>query len=77
MAELRGLNFVLGWQRARIAREIPFHISCTWLCIAIVWLSALLWKVGSGDWSIAFGFAQVVAASISIAATSITKGSNR
>lgn len=64
---MRGLHFVLGLQRDRIRIELPFRISRAWFGISIIWLSLVLWREGGGDWGTAFAFAQVVAASISIA----------
>lgn len=66
MPQLRGLRFVLGWQKDRMMRQIPVHISCTWLGFSVIWLCVLLWKGEIGDWGAAFGFAQVVAASITL-----------
>ena len=66
MEQMRGLHFVLGFQKDRIEVELPFTVSCVWLGVAAVWLCLIFWGVGGGDWATAFAFAQVVAASISI-----------
>ncbi|KAI8623052.1 hypothetical protein F5Y19DRAFT_460064 [Xylariaceae sp. FL1651] len=63
---LRGLHFVLGWQKDRMKIELPFRISCAWFGITVIWLCVVLWKEGGGDWGTVLAFAQVVAASISI-----------
>ena len=64
---MRGLHFVLGLQKDRMRIELPFRISCAWFGIAVIWLCLVLWRAGGGDWGTALAFAQVVAASISIA----------
>ena len=63
---MRGLHFVLGWQKDRIRIDLPIRISCAWLGTAFVWLCVVLWRGEGGDWGTALAFAQVVAASISI-----------
>lgn len=68
---MRGLHFVLGFQKDRIRAELPFKVSCAWFAIAVIWLCVVLWMGGGGDWGTALAFAQVVAASISIAIVSI------
>lgn len=64
---MRGLHFELGLQKDRMRAELPFKISCAWFGIAVIWLCAVLWRGGGGDWGTALAFAQVVAASFSIA----------
>ncbi|KAI1347709.1 hypothetical protein F5Y01DRAFT_329247 [Xylaria sp. FL0043] len=67
----RGLYFVLGWQKDRLIRILPLQISCVWLGIAIVWLSVILWKVETGTWELAFGFGQIVAASVALLVSAV------
>jgi hypothetical protein len=65
----RGFRFEMGWQTDRMAVEVPFPAACAWFGIAVIWLCILLGKVKQGDWGVALGFAQVVAASIAIMVT--------
>ncbi|KAI1274443.1 hypothetical protein F5Y07DRAFT_214054 [Xylaria sp. FL0933] len=67
----RGLYFVLGWQKDRLIRILPLQISCVWLGIAIIWLSVVLWKVETGTWELAFGFGQIVAASVALLVSAV------
>ncbi|KAI0537843.1 hypothetical protein GGR58DRAFT_470079 [Xylaria digitata] len=63
---LRGLYFGFGWQKDRLSRILPLHLSCVWMGVAIIWLGVLLWKAETGTWELAFGFGQVVASSIAL-----------
>ncbi|KAH6705791.1 hypothetical protein EV126DRAFT_412840 [Verticillium dahliae] len=63
---MRGLHFVLGWQKDRMRVELLPRISAAWSGFAIIWLCLVLWRATGGDWGTALAFAQVVAASLSI-----------
>ncbi|KAL4732199.1 hypothetical protein ACLX1H_001207 [Fusarium chlamydosporum] len=66
-AQIRGIHFVLGCQIKRMGIILPFVFSHVSLFVALIWLCVVIWRGGGGDWGTAFAFAQVVAASITIA----------
>jgi hypothetical protein len=64
--EIRGLEFVLGWQLDRIACILPFNIAWTGLGLAVIWLGVAAWAGPTRDWATAMAFGQLLAASLSL-----------
>lgn len=64
--ELRGLQFVLGWQLDRMACELPTHIAWSCLGLAMTWLCVIAWAGPTSDWATAMAFGQLIASSISL-----------
>jgi hypothetical protein len=62
----RGIEFTLGWQKDRIASEVPVGIAWLWFSLAIIWLCVIIWGGSAGDWATAMAFGQLLAASVSL-----------
>jgi hypothetical protein len=64
--ELRGIQFILGWEWDRINHEVPLKMAWTFLGLAVIWLCVIVWGLPRGDWETAMAFGQLLAASVSL-----------
>jgi len=64
--EVRGVYITLGWDLSRMLRHLRAGGVWTLFGLAIVWLRSIIWAGETKDWSTAWAFGQVLAASIAL-----------
>lgn len=62
--EMRGVFVTLGWNFSRMRLHLRAGSVYTLVGLAIVWLGSVLWAGQRGDWSTAWAFGQLLAASL-------------
>lgn len=63
---VRGLQFILGWEKDRIFFELPVGISWTLFGLAVIWLCVIFLGGSAGQWDFAMAFGQLLAASMTL-----------
>ncbi|KAK5714942.1 hypothetical protein LTR15_010358 [Elasticomyces elasticus] len=64
--EVRGVYVKLGWDLSRMLRHICAGSVWSLFGVAVVWLGAIVWAGHTKDWSTAWAFGQVLAASVAL-----------
>lgn len=64
--EMRGIFVTLGWNTSRMLLHLRAGSVYTLVGLAIVWLSSVLWAGHKRDWSTAWAFGQLLAASLAL-----------
>lgn len=64
--EVRGVYVTLGWDLGRMLQSIYAGSVWTLFGLAVIWFGSIMWAGQTRDWSTAWAFGQVLAASIAL-----------
>ena len=63
---MRGIAVTMGWNVSRLLLHLRAGSVYTLVGLAIVWAGSVLWAGHRGDWSTAWAFGQLLAASLAL-----------